>query len=92
MQEILSLLSPFFLIAFFGAILHVIKKLALEEEENKRFNVKNWWRKNKFRTILGLLLSFAAVFILYEADQLNYTASFMAGFMGNSFTHKPKED
>lgn len=87
-MEILNTLLPYFLIALFGAVLHILKKLATEEENDVSFNVSAWFKRNRFRSILGLLLSFAAVFVLFEADQMNYTASFMAGFMGNSFTHK----
>lgn len=90
-MEILSLWS-FFIIAFFGGIVHVIKKLAKVEETNSKVKVKSWWKGNKFRTILGLCLALASILVLHQSGQLNYAAAFAAGFLGDSFTHKQESN
>ena len=90
-MEILIELLPYFLMALIGAILHVVKKLAKLEEGGKRFNFGPWWRRNKFRTILGLCLSLAGVFGLYELGQLTILGCLLMGFSGNSIMNKDTE-
>ena len=81
----------FILAAIVGHLMHVLKKLALIEEEAQRFNFKTWWKRNKFRTTLGLCLSIASVFALENAGQLTIIACLLTGFTGSSIFTKDKK-
>lgn len=91
MQYIIELL-PYFLFALIGSLIHIVKKFASIEGEKRRVDPKKWWKKHKWTTILGILLSLGGVVLLKELDQLSYGAVLLAGYTGDSLMKMKDKD
>lgn len=93
MEQFMSILAlwPFFLMAFVGALLHIIKKWAKLESKDRTFNVGKWLEEHKFRTTLGLLVSLGSVIMLDQTGGLTMAAAILLGYTGDSLLKKEKK-
>ena len=76
-------LIPYFGIALFGSLAHIMAKLAKLEKESK-WSWKKWKKKNTFATILSVMLSLAGVFLLQSTGALSLVTVFLMGYTGDS--------
>ncbi len=77
------ILWPYFVMALFGTVAHIIAKLAKLEKEDK-FSFKKWRKKNLFATILSIMLSLVGVYILQASGTLSLVAVFFMAWAGDS--------
>lgn len=76
-------LLPYIGAALFGTLAHIIAKLAKLEKE-KRFSFKSWMKKNKYTTLLSIILSVVGVFTLQSIGGLTFVAVILMGYTGDS--------
>ena len=84
-------LWPFFVMAFVGALAHILKKWAKLEGKDRTLNVGKWLKEHKFRTVLGLIVSCASVVMLEPTGGLTVATALLIGFTGDSLLKKEKE-
>jgi len=83
-NELIRLL-PYFAIAVVGALAHIIAKLA-KLEEKKSFKLKTWVKKNKYASMLSIILSIGGVFTLDSTGGLSMVAVFFMAYAMDSAT------
>jgi hypothetical protein len=74
---------PFALVALIGAVAHILTKLAGLETLTD-FSFKIWLKKNKFKTLSGLVLTILAIILLWSLKELNWASAILAGYTGDS--------
>ncbi|MBU0763820.1 MAG: hypothetical protein KJ607_03180 [Bacteroidetes bacterium] len=70
-----------------GAVLHIVKKLANDEEKAKRkINFRKWFAGNVFRTILSIGLAVGGILLIWGNSTLTFEVAIMTGFTSQSLT------
>lgn len=75
---------PYLLVALIGAIGHILKELARLENITATFNLKVWLRKNRYKTIYGIVVTILTIIMLWSLEQLNLASAILAGYAGDS--------
>lgn len=76
-------LLPYFGVALFGTLAHIVAKLA-KLEQSAKFSFSKWFKKNKYTTFLSILLSVGGVIALQSIGGLSMIAVFLMGYTGDS--------
>lgn len=82
MKEIINI-WPYIVLALIGTLGNIVKELARLENIKDNFKFSTWFKKNKYKTLSGFILSIIGIFLLYPND-LTWASAIMVGYMGDS--------